>query len=213
MIRINEKSNYISDKWCESPIEKQFLHEIVKYLELGVELWLQLPFQTSIGNFRVDFLIKKGNTEYVIELDGKGYHSEKKDIWRDSFLLGEKRVKAIVRFKAKDIAHNLYECLYFLSQIFPTTFSERGKTNLTTLLEIENKESVDMNIKDNIFKCINKFSFSKIEYNEGEKIYHSDIVITLMDNIEFIAWKDNYDFAISNSIFDVERLIAEYSKI
>ena len=116
-IIINNKSNFFENNLSESPIEKIFLTEIVKYLENGTEIFEQKSFKTKIGRFRVDFLIKNGCTEYIVELDGKDYHELSKDLWRDSFLLGEKKVNSIIRIKGRDVVFNLNECFYFLSKI------------------------------------------------------------------------------------------------
>ncbi|MCF6129073.1 hypothetical protein L1S35_05260 [Flavobacterium sp. AS60] len=207
---INDKSNYFDDNVLESPIERFFLEEIVKYLEIGTEIEPQREYKTKIGNFRVDFLIRKGNIEYVIELDGKAYHNQQNDIWRDSFLLGESKVKTIIRIKGKDVTHNLNECIYFLSQMFPATFSERGKINLSTLLESENKKAIDENLEENIFKCVDKFYLPKIVIEDDERKSFPSIEINCRTQKDFKYWRKYYDFAISNGIFSVEELNKKY---
>ena len=94
MFIINAESNYFEDRLSESPIERLFLEEILKYLEIGTEIGQQIEYSTKIGKFRVDFLIRKGKLEYVVELDGKQFHNANNDTWRDCFLLGENKVKS-----------------------------------------------------------------------------------------------------------------------
>lgn len=207
---INDKSNYFDDIFSESPIESFFLHEIVKYLEIGTEIEQQTEYQTKIGNFRIDFLIRKGKTEYVIELDGKAYHDQKNDIWRDSFLLGENKVKTIIRIKGKDITYNLNECLYFLSKMFPETFSDRGKSNLSTLLEFENQKVIDKNLEENMFMCVDKFYLPKIVIENDEIEYFPSIVIDCKTLKEYKYWKKYYDYALQNKIFSISELNRKY---
>ena len=206
MFIINDKSNFFEDKLSESPIEKLFLEESIKYLENGTEISQQIEYLTKIGKFRVDFLIKKGSTEYVVELDGKEYHKTNHDIWRDCFLLGESKIKSVVRFKGKDITYNLNECLYFLSTVFPDTFSKRGKLNLATLIEIENKKIIDKNINNNPFGFIDKFYLPKIEFENDNIKKHPSIEIILKNNKNNTYWKEHYEFAIETNIFNITEL-------
>jgi hypothetical protein len=210
MFTINDKSNYLTDELSESPIERVFMSEIVKYLEYGTQIGQQIDYSTKLGNFRVDFIIKKGEHEYVIELDGKEFHKVENDIWRDSFLLGEKKVKSIVRIKGKDITHNLNECLYFLSQIFPETFSKRGKLNLGTLIESKNKITIDNNIKENLFECINKFYLKKVEFDLDVIKEYPSIEINIKDFKKFNNWEKLYFFAVKNNIYDKVELNKKY---
>ncbi|REE07610.1 uncharacterized protein DUF559 [Winogradskyella pacifica] len=212
MFTINDKSNYVSEDLCESPIERIFLSEIVKYLEVGTQIGQQIEYSTKIGNFRVDFLIKKGKLEYVIELDGKEFHKEENDIWRDSFLLGEKKVKTIIRIKGKDITYNINECLYFLSQVFPESFSQRGKLNLGTLIEPKNKSTIDENIKENLFDCIDKFYLEKMEFDLDEIKRYPSIEISIKDSTKFKYWEKLYNFALKNKIYDIVELNKKYFK-
>ncbi|WP_181897215.1 DUF559 domain-containing protein [Winogradskyella pacifica] len=202
----------MSEDLCESPIERIFLSEIVKYLEVGTQIGQQIEYSTKIGNFRVDFLIKKGKLEYVIELDGKEFHKEENDIWRDSFLLGEKKVKTIIRIKGKDITYNINECLYFLSQVFPESFSQRGKLNLGTLIEPKNKSTIDENIKENLFDCIDKFYLEKMEFDLDEIKRYPSIEISIKDSTKFKYWEKLYNFALKNKIYDIVELNKKYFK-
>ena len=212
MFTTNDKSNYVSEDLCESPIERIFLYEIVKYLEKGTQIVQQIEYSTKIGNFRVDFLIKKEEIEYVIELDGKEFHNKENDSWRDSFLLGEKKVKSIIRIKGKDITYSINECLYFLSQKFPETFSHRGKLNLGTLIEPKNKNTIDENIKENFFDCIDKFYLEKVEYELDEIKRFPSIEISLKDLTKFTHWEKQYNFAMKNKIYRIAELNNKYFK-
>lgn len=66
---------------CESPPEEMFLAEMIDLYGLqpnrgDLESSLfKIGLQVSIGNYRVDFLI---NDRFVIEIDGKTYHSDPK---------------------------------------------------------------------------------------------------------------------------------------
>lgn len=210
MFTINNLSNHFQDVLSESPIERLFLEEVVKYLETGTEIGQQIEYSTKIGNFRVDFLIRKGKLEYVVELDGKEFHNVSYDIWRDSFLLGENKVKSIIRIKGKDIIYSLNECLYFLSKIFPDSFSERGKLNLSTIIEFENKAIIDKNIQNNKSECIDKFYLEKVEFEFEEIINYPSIEINIKDSTNYINWKKLHDYAEENHIYDIDQLNIKY---
>jgi very-short-patch-repair endonuclease len=210
MFTINDKSNYFQDVLSESAIERLFMEEVVKYLENGTKIGQQFEYLTKIGKFRVDFIIRKDDTEYVVELDGKEFHDEQYDLWRDSFLLGEKKIKSIVRIKGKDITYSLNESLYFLSKTFPNTFSKRGKLNLSTLIEPKNKETIDKNIENNMFDCIDKFYLEKVELEHDEIKKYPSIEIKIKDLIKFTTWKKYYGFALKNNTYDIESLNKKY---
>ncbi len=210
---INERSNYFEDFLSESPIERLFLQEIIKYLEVGTEIQQQIEYETKIGNFRIDFLIRKGKVEYAVELDGKDYHKPEIDRWRDAFLLGENKFKSMIRIKGKDITYSLNECLYLLSKIFPETFSQRGKVNLSTLIEYENKREIDENIENNIFKSIDTFYLPKVEFENDERKSYPSIEIIYKNHYDFNNWKKYYDFALKESIYDISKLNKQYFRI
>lgn len=212
MFTINDKSNYFTDELSESPIERIFFSEVIKYLETGTEIEQQVEYSTAVGNYRVDFLIRHGELEYIVELDGKEFHKPENDMWRDSFLLGENKVKSIIRIQGKDINYNINECLYFLSQIFPDSFSERGKLNLGTLIEPKNKENIDVSIRDNFFDCIDKFYLPKLEFELDEIKRHPSIEISIRDLEKFTNWKKSYEFALNKNIYEINKLNELYFK-
>ena len=212
MFEINEKSNYFTDEKSESPIERLFLEEIVKYLEIGTQIEQQLEYKTKIGNFRIDFKIKNDAEEFAVELDGKKFHNVANDIWRDAFLLGEGKIKSIVRIKGKDATYSLNECIYFLSKIYPKSFSERGKINISTLIEPVNKNVIDENIEKKEFSIIDKFYIRKIEIEDEEIKTFPSIEIALKNNSDFKYWKEHYDFALKNNIFEIEELKRRFYK-
>ena len=210
---INEKSNYFEDILSESPIERLFLQEVIKHLEIGTEIDQQIEFDTKIGKFRVDFLIRKDQIEYVVELDGKDFHKPEIDRWRDAFLLGENKFKSMIRIKGKDITHSLNECLYFLSRVFPETFSQRGKVNLSTLIEFENKRAIDENLEENMFKSIDTFYLPKVEFEDEERKSYPSIEINYKNQSDFKNWKNYYDFAIKERIYNIPELNKRYFKM
>ena len=213
MFIINNNSNYFEDNLSESPIERLFLEEIVKYLEIGTVIKQQIEYSTKIGNFRIDFLISRGNTEYIIELDGKKFHELSYDTWRDCFLLGENKVESIIRIKGKDVIYNINECLYFLSKVFPETFSDRGRLNLSTLIEPENKTTIDNQIESNDFKCIDKFYLPISKFENDEIKTYPSIEITFKNLKNYKSWREYYDYAIQYNIFNIEQLNKKFFNI
>lgn len=116
----------------ESPIEDLFALNIVKYLEESVQFQKQVDCRTVCGNFRIDFVCLAGKG-IGIECDGKDYHDEDRDEWRDAMILGDHCVDTIYRFRGQDLNYHMEDVLWIFSQYEPWLFSERGRCNLDLL--------------------------------------------------------------------------------
>jgi len=87
------------------PIKFDSILELVFYEALPSNIKALIKPQVTIGKYRVDFLLG----DVVIELDGYGFHSKKKqrqhDTTRDRFLTTSGY--RILRFTGTDVVHNL----------------------------------------------------------------------------------------------------------
>lgn len=127
--------NLENDERLESPIEKDFAYAMQKYLSDMVRCIPQVEVQTLCGEFRIDFVCTNqvDGRSVAFECDGKEFHDPSRDEWRDAMILGEEHVHRVYRIRGADIYYRLEDVLFSLSQLEPSMFSERGKTNLERL--------------------------------------------------------------------------------
>ena len=118
----------------DSPIEDILAYHIVKYLDQRVSFIPQVEVKTICGIFRVDFMVYGVNGEKIgFECDGKEFHEEGHDEWRDAMILGADKADTMYRLRGSDITYHINDVLYALSQWSPTIFSQRGYINLGLL--------------------------------------------------------------------------------
>jgi hypothetical protein len=117
----------------ESPIEDAFAWVLSKHIGEQVELLPQVEVKTFAGSFRVDLLARSPNRRIAIECDGRDYHDYRRDMFRDSIILGETSIDGVYRFRGTDICGPLEDSLYSFSTLEPGLFSRRGHKNLRQL--------------------------------------------------------------------------------
>jgi very-short-patch-repair endonuclease len=204
MIISKEYPNFF-DGITESPIECDFAYMLCKILKPGIIIESQVGFSTRLGDFRGDFVLETSNLKVLIELDGKEYHKDTKDNWRDSFILGKKKVDLIIRFKRKDIVYNLIECCFILNQQLPDFFTERSKTNLINQLEPKNISEIQAKIKDEKKKYMDIYCFSLTYFDEKE-IDCQSILEMHYKSVKEGYWLKYYNYARNKSIFEIDSL-------
>lgn len=118
----------------ESPLEDLFALNLDKYLAEGVSISKQIEVESFCGVFRLDFVASaSGQRSVAFECDGKEYHDESRDEWRDALVLGATNLGAIYRFQGPALFHHMEDCLYLLAQWERHLFSDRGHANLARL--------------------------------------------------------------------------------
>ena len=145
---INELKKQIGGKFqsradrtkLESPIEKDFIEKLEKYLSIESEVISQYDIATQAGNFRLDFVIKRGSKNIGIECDGKEFHDEWRDEWRDGLILDTGKIDVIYRFRGTDIFRLLNDCIYFVFHLDQEIFNERYKHLYPNLISNELNE-------------------------------------------------------------------------
>lgn len=121
-----------------SPLEDSFAYHLEKYVGDNVQIDSQVPSETICGLFIMDFVAHSPRIGRIgIECDGKEFHNESRDEWRDAMILGTAAVDVIYRIRGRDIAHHINDVLYCIAQLEPGLCSERGETNLRTLASSE----------------------------------------------------------------------------
>jgi hypothetical protein len=118
----------------DSPLEDLFAYNLDKYLAEKAKLSTQVEVKTFCGDYRSDFVATPhGGRPVAIECDGKEFHDESRDEWRDAMILGATGLAAIYRFPGGALHYHMEDCLYLLSRWEPGLFNERGRVNLERL--------------------------------------------------------------------------------
>jgi hypothetical protein len=121
----------------DSPIEELFALNAVKYLAEDASFEKQVEVPTDYGTYRLDFFVERAGQRLAIECDGREFHNEDRDQWRDALIMGTGRVDVIYRLRGCDLVYHVEDLLYLMSQADPHFFSERGRTNLPKIASDE----------------------------------------------------------------------------
>ena len=136
----------------DSPIEDLFVRHYERYAGASVTLVPQKEVNTICGRFIIDFLIQDETGYQVgIECDGKDFHEESRDEWRDAMILGDGHVDAMYRLRGSDINFNIEDILFLLSELEPTIFRDRARDNLGVLASPEIKGLENNHGRDRYF--------------------------------------------------------------
>lgn len=112
----------------KSPIEDTFAKNVEKYLSQDVDLTTQVEIETICGRFRMDFIaVSPDGKTTGFECDGKTFHEEGRDEWRDAMILGTGKVDEIYRIEGKYITYQIEDVFYVISKWSPWLFDERRK--------------------------------------------------------------------------------------
>jgi hypothetical protein len=136
----------------DSPIEDMFVRHYERYAVSSAELVPQKEIKTICGNFILDFRIQDETGYRVgIECDGKEFHEESRDEWRDAMILGGDHVDVIYRLRGSDINFYIEDVLYLLSVLEPQLFKERATVDLDVLASPEVKQLQKNRGRDHYF--------------------------------------------------------------
>lgn len=122
----------------DSPIEDRFAYHYVKYASDEVNMNPQFKVTTLCGRFIIDFVLSTSDGHHIgIECDGREFHDESRDEWRDAMILGEGHIDAIYRLRGRDITYYIEDILYLIALLEPFLFSSRATENLKVLASSE----------------------------------------------------------------------------
>lgn len=119
----------------DSPIENLFAFHFCHYARDDIEMIPQYAVETICGRFVLDFLlIDKSGYKVGVECDGRDFHNEYRDEWRDAMILGDNHLQAIYRLRGCDITYSIEDILYIMNELEPEYFNDRAKSNLSVLV-------------------------------------------------------------------------------
>jgi hypothetical protein len=122
----------------DSPIEDAFAKSATKFLNREVILYTQVEIPTICGLFRLDFVaIDSDGKKTGFECDGKEFHDESRDEWRDAMILGSSDIDEIYRISGKEITYRIDDVFYSISIWSPWLFDDRQKYNLSRIASEE----------------------------------------------------------------------------
>ena len=121
----------------DSPIEELLAQNALKYLAEDCRFQKQVEVPTNWGTFRLDFLIERRGQRIGVECDGRDFHDEYRDEWRDALILGTGAVDVMYRLRGCDLVYHIEDILFLMSGADPMLFSERGQINLAKLASVE----------------------------------------------------------------------------
>lgn len=109
-----------------SQVEFDFIHEFQKYT--FAKITPQYRVQLEARYFILDFLVEYQGRTFGIEIDGKKWHTLKKDSPRDKLILWQRSdIEAIIRFDAVDSYYNPSFCVWFIREHYPFLFKNPVK--------------------------------------------------------------------------------------
>jgi very-short-patch-repair endonuclease len=162
---------------CGSPIEHDFLHCFYKVKSEDVVVEGQVPCQTRLGRFRLDFLITSGRRRIGVECDGKEFHKKQQDRRRDEAILRTGFVDVIYRVPGRSLWFYTYEVLDLLRLQEPSLFSYRGNQLLDAILD-DGTEREDSSGPAYILRTLRRQQ-SKEEEEEGEADFKGPSLVSL----------------------------------
>jgi len=189
----------------DSPIEEIFACEFVKYANKSVDLIAQYNTPTICGNFIIDFIAILENGRTIgIECDGKEFHDQGRDEWRDAMILGDTKVDSIYRFRGQDIFHKIHDCFYLMLKIDPALFSERGAINIYA-------RASDL-IKDKIIDPTEELFSVFVAESDHEPFCHLKVarLHKLSTPYPRTFWKEAYKYAKSTGGGNLDNTIKSF---
>ncbi len=119
----------------ESPIEYELERVLCKFIPDGARVQRQFKVPTYRGTFRLDLVVKIGDSLIGFEADGKEYHDWSRDIFRDAIILDKTKIEHIYRITGPDVYYRLETALLMLGRHDQKLFSQRGMDGLWALSE------------------------------------------------------------------------------
>lgn len=199
-------TTHINRNQLESPLEEIFLQQFEKFVNDRFEIIPQYEIRNSAGIFRLDFLLKSTDYMVGIELDGKEFHDEWKDEWRDAIMLGNEQVDCIYRFRGKDVTTYIHECIFAMFVNDHKLFDSRYTQVSKSLVDIEifsNPETQFSHLEDCMIYSIPTID----EFGEITGRYHDIRVVRRCRNNSSQYWKILFEFSQNYPGKNIDELI------
>lgn len=189
----------------DSPIEDLLALYYVRYASDAVDLISQVEVKTLCGVFIVDFVIRDRSGNRVgIECDGKEFHDESRDEWRDAMILGEGHLDVIYRLRGSDLNYYVEDVLYLLAELEPGLFGPRAIANLKALASPEVQGVHKSHDRDNYF----------FQYRNGEDVgsFRLETRRRIVPAGQRRFWQAAYRYTLSVGGGKLDEVIASYRK-
>jgi hypothetical protein len=189
----------------DSPIEDTFAKFAAKYLSQDVTMNTQVEITTICGQFRLDFVVISPNGKRTaFECDGKEFHEESRDEWRDAMILGSNSIDEIYRISGKEITYRIEDVFYALSLWSPWLFDDRQKYNLCRIAT-EEVTKRDIKPEDTIFS-VNYVDIENEQLNQFYLEKRHKYIPT--DRCQF--WESAFNYALSLGGGNLDEVMAQY---
>ena len=187
----------------DSPIEDKFAYHYIKYASDDVDMVAQFEALTLCGRFIIDFVLLASNGKRIgIECDGREFHDESRDEWRDAMIIGEGHVDVIYRLRGCDITYCIEDILYLMAILEPCLFSTRAIENLKVLASAEIQEIS----KDH---C-NDFYYFKHNNEVDAGFFKVEVRRRIVPNGQRRFWQSAYRFAKLLGGGNLDEIIEKY---
>jgi hypothetical protein len=187
----------------DSPIEEIFAREFSRWASSLVDLQSQVHVQTVCGLFILDFvIISPDGVRIAVECDGKEFHEESRDEWRDAMILGGDHVDEVFRLRGADIHYRIDDLIHLLSIIHPDLFDERTRLGISGMAS---QAALDARIcaDDSIYtiRYPNEFrdAFLRMEVRKKEVVEGTRPF-----------WLTAYQFALEHAPVGIDDIISLY---
>lgn len=97
---------------------------------------IEFEAQSGLGKYTADFIVRIGNTRFLVEADGRAYHNAFKDQKRDAEILKLYELQTL-RLKGSEIYHNPAGCISKIKE-FPTLQNQN-----TFNVKMESEDELD----------------------------------------------------------------------
>lgn len=189
----------------ESPLEVMFIETLEKYLSGKTEIIPQYGIVTLAGKFRLDFLLTVDDHKIGFECDGKDFHDEWKDEWRDALILGSDHIDTIYRFRGSDLYLNMDDCIYMIYHYDKALFNERYEIIGKQLISNELKEKL---AREPLYHGESNSVFYSLLTEENEHVGWRSIKVERRNkNDERAHWVTLFQFALKNPGKGLSQLI------
>jgi very-short-patch-repair endonuclease len=186
----------------ESPLEQLFNDQLRKRMPKEAELLPQFDVKTLCGNFRLDLLAVVQNRRIGIEIDGKEFHDQYRDEWRDAMILGDGRADEIVRFRGCDLHYHLDDCFYLLSKIQPLLFTARHTGIIERLASDRARRRAEGEYD---WATGAMLTYGYIDDSRG--VDFIDIRRNSVDGVPYPFWKVYYNYAVEHGGGPLDQLM------
>jgi hypothetical protein len=197
---------YTDRNKLDSPLEEMFIQQFEKFVNGNCEIIPQFKVKTDAGEFRIDFVIKLNDLKIGIECDGRKFHDEWKDEWRDSMILGSNGVDTIYRFRGMDLTTYLNECIHVLYENDQSIFCERYSKIYINLVDVK---SFNMEFSKHLLHSETIIHHIETEDEFGRKTgrHHMIRVVRRNRNIKEQYWNNLYEFSKHHPNSKIDELI------